>query len=58
MIIAIHSQTIMIPVCPHSWDSLWIGYSFVMVRPTGSGYFHFVPNTTDMPTKMHFDMDF
>lgn len=32
MVIAIHSQTIMIPPCPHGWDSLWIGYSFVMVR--------------------------
>jgi integrin beta 8 len=31
MVIAVHSQTIMIPACPHGWDSLWIGYSFVMV---------------------------
>jgi len=32
MVIAVHSQTIMIPPCPQGWDSLWIGYSFVMVR--------------------------
>lgn len=32
MVIAVHSQTIMIPPCPRGWDSLWIGYSFVMVR--------------------------
>jgi len=32
MVIAVHSQTIQIPPCPRGWDSLWIGYSFVMVR--------------------------
>jgi len=32
MVIAVHSQTIQIPTCPRGWDSLWIGYSFVMVR--------------------------
>lgn len=32
MVIAVHSQTIMIPPCPYGWHSLWIGYSFVMVR--------------------------
>ncbi|CDQ91631.1 unnamed protein product, partial [Oncorhynchus mykiss] len=30
MVIAVHSQNIMIPSCPNGWDSLWIGYSFVM----------------------------
>lgn len=35
MVIAVHSQTIMIPPCPRGWDSLWIGYSFVMVKPQG-----------------------
>ncbi|MEQ2170823.1 hypothetical protein GOODEAATRI_004220 [Goodea atripinnis] len=32
MVIAVHSQTIRIPPCPQGWDSLWIGYSFVMVN--------------------------
>uniref|UniRef100_A0A8B9ZHC0 Collagen IV NC1 domain-containing protein n=1 Tax=Anas platyrhynchos TaxID=8839 RepID=A0A8B9ZHC0_ANAPL len=32
MVIAVHSQTIQIPSCPPGWDSLWIGYSFMMVR--------------------------
>lgn len=32
MVIAVHSQTIQIPSCPSGWDSLWIGYSFMMVR--------------------------
>lgn len=32
MVIAVHSQSIRIPSCPAGWDSLWIGYSFVMVR--------------------------
>ncbi|TKS67045.1 Collagen alpha-1(IV) chain [Collichthys lucidus] len=36
MVIAIHSQTIMIPPCPHGWDSLWIGYSFVMHTSAGA----------------------
>lgn len=31
MVLAVHSQTIMIPACPSGWDSLWIGYSYVMV---------------------------
>lgn len=31
MVIAVHSQTIQIPSCPSSWDTLWIGYSFMMV---------------------------
>lgn len=32
MVIAVHSQTVAIPPCPQGWLSLWIGYSFVMVR--------------------------
>lgn len=32
VVIAVHSQTIQIPRCPQGWDSLWIGYSFMMVR--------------------------
>lgn len=31
-VISIHSQTIQIPDCPQRWESLWTGYSFVMVR--------------------------
>lgn len=34
VVIAVHSQTIQIPHCPQGWDSLWIGYSFMMVRNT------------------------
>lgn len=30
-VIAVHSQSVVIPECPVGWDSLWIGYSFVMV---------------------------
>lgn len=30
-VIAVHSQTSMIPTCPTNWVSLWTGYSFVMV---------------------------
>ena len=30
-VIAVHSQDLNIPDCPPNWDSLWIGYSFVMV---------------------------
>lgn len=33
--IAVHSQEEVIPDCPEHWDSLWIGYSFVM--HTGAG---------------------
>lgn len=32
MIIAIHSQTTSVPPCPQGWQSLWQGFSFVMVR--------------------------
>ena len=31
-VIAVHSQDINVPDCPPQWDSLWIGYSFAMVR--------------------------
>lgn len=30
-VIAVHSQSVHIPNCPSGWNSLWIGYSFVMV---------------------------
>ena len=30
-VIAVHSQDMNVPACPNNWDSLWIGYSFVMV---------------------------
>lgn len=29
-VIAVHSQTIMIPDCPTGFKSMWIGYSFIM----------------------------
>ena len=29
---AVHSQTTEIPKCPDGWGSLWLGYSFAMVR--------------------------
>lgn len=32
--IAVHSQDVSIPHCPVGWRSLWIGYSFLMVRGT------------------------
>lgn len=31
-VIAVHSQSHAIPHCPNGWESLWIGYSFLMVR--------------------------
>jgi len=31
-VIAVHSQTIDVPLCPRGWRGLWIGYSFAMVR--------------------------
>uniref|UniRef100_A0A8C0J6Q0 Collagen IV NC1 domain-containing protein n=1 Tax=Chelonoidis abingdonii TaxID=106734 RepID=A0A8C0J6Q0_CHEAB len=36
MVIAVHSQTIQIPSCPQGWDSLWIGYSFMMHTSAGA----------------------
>ncbi|XP_036596645.1 collagen alpha-5(IV) chain-like, partial [Trichosurus vulpecula] len=35
-VIAIHSQTTQIPHCPQGWDSLWIGYSFMMHMSAGA----------------------
>lgn len=32
MVIAVHSQTTVVPACPEGWISLWKGFSFVMVR--------------------------
>lgn len=32
MVIAVHSQTTSVPPCPQGWQSLWKGFSFVMVR--------------------------
>lgn len=31
-LIAVHSQSIMVPECPKGWNELWTGFSFVMVR--------------------------
>lgn len=31
-VIAVHSQTTLTPECPRDWESLWTGYSFVMVK--------------------------
>uniref|UniRef100_A0A8C5RPA3 Collagen IV NC1 domain-containing protein n=1 Tax=Laticauda laticaudata TaxID=8630 RepID=A0A8C5RPA3_LATLA len=36
MVIAVHSQTVQIPSCPEGWNSLWIGYSFVMHTSAGA----------------------
>uniref|UniRef100_A0A8C4RC74 Collagen IV NC1 domain-containing protein n=1 Tax=Eptatretus burgeri TaxID=7764 RepID=A0A8C4RC74_EPTBU len=36
MVIAVHSQAVTIPPCPHGWMSLWIGYSFVMHTSAGA----------------------
>jgi len=36
-VIAIHSQTLIIPDCPTGWSSLWIGYSFAMHTAAGPG---------------------
>ena len=30
--IAVHSQTTLDPNCPVGWNSMWMGYSFVMVN--------------------------
>lgn len=37
-VLAVHSQTSDIPACPNGWDSLWIGYSFLMVNFIGIFY--------------------
>lgn len=31
LVMAIHSQTMDVPECPADWESIWIGYSFLMV---------------------------
>ncbi|KAF6090231.1 collagen type IV alpha 5 chain [Phyllostomus discolor] len=36
VVIAVHSQTIQIPHCPQGWNSLWIGYSFMMHTSAGA----------------------
>lgn len=33
-VLAVHSQSSDIPVCPQGWSSLWVGYSFLMVSST------------------------
>lgn len=43
MVIAVHSQTIQIPSCPPGWDSLWIGYSFMMVRTASFSWSSYCP---------------
>lgn len=35
-VMAVHSQDDEIPECPNNWDSLWMGYSFVMHTGAGS----------------------
>jgi len=35
-VMAVHSQDEEIPECPSNWDSLWVGYSFVMHTGAGS----------------------
>ncbi|KAM9789368.1 uncharacterized protein ACB057_011992 [Neosynchiropus ocellatus] len=35
-VIAVHSQTTLVPECPRGWESLWAGYSFVMQTGAGS----------------------
>lgn len=30
-IIAVHSQSMQLPDCPHDWEELWVGYSYLMV---------------------------
>jgi len=34
--LAIHSQTTLDPTCPLGWNSLWLGYSFVMHTSSGA----------------------
>ncbi|NXS10526.1 CO4A3 protein, partial [Neodrepanis coruscans] len=36
MVIAVHSQTTVVPACPEGWISLWKGFSFVMYTSAGS----------------------
>ncbi|NXL50704.1 CO4A3 protein, partial [Podilymbus podiceps] len=36
MVIAVHSQTTVVPACPEDWIPLWKGFSFVMYTSAGS----------------------
>lgn len=46
-VIAVHSQSDLIPDCPSGWENLWIGYSFLMVGTArgwvGNGPFRLTP---------------
>lgn len=35
VVMAVHSQSLVVPDCPQGWNSLWMGYSFAM--HTGAG---------------------
>jgi len=35
-VIAVHSQSVVVPDCPRGWRGLWIGYSFVMHTAAGA----------------------
>lgn len=35
-VLAVHSQTTLVPDCPQDWESLWTGYSFVMQTGVGA----------------------
>lgn len=41
-VLAVHSQTTLIPQCPQGWESLWTGYSFVMVKKSIMSLHHVV----------------
>uniref|UniRef100_A0A3B3RNK4 Collagen IV NC1 domain-containing protein n=1 Tax=Paramormyrops kingsleyae TaxID=1676925 RepID=A0A3B3RNK4_9TELE len=36
MVVALHSQSIQLPPCPANWETLWIGYSFMMHTSSGA----------------------
>ncbi|CAM9114362.1 unnamed protein product, partial [Lampetra fluviatilis] len=36
LVIAVHSQSVRLPSCPGGWDTLWLGYSFVMHVSAGA----------------------
>jgi len=36
LVIAVHSQSMDVPECPGDWESLWIGYSFLMHTDAGA----------------------
>jgi C-terminal tandem repeated domain in type 4 procollagen len=29
-VMAVHSQTMVLPGCPTGWEEMWMGYSFLM----------------------------